>query len=142
MKTRNLRLETGYLVEPVSLQGKLAIHQIQITTIGEGGSSRVRISLDPNRCILDSFGEPKKASTRMAPLHLEADVELLEECDEKQLLAIKFLGGQGPAIRLALLPLCATGKEAIVARLLIFGETGEVQAILPMQGASAGCVVA
>ncbi|AUX42834.1 hypothetical protein SOCE26_042690 [Sorangium cellulosum] len=141
MKIKHLRLETGYLVEPIPLQGGLSAHQIQIITIGEQGSSRVRLSLDPNRCSLDSFGEPK-ACTRMASLQLEADVELLEECDEKQLLALKFGGSGGPALRLALLPLCGQGHEAIVARLLIFGESGEVRAIVPMQGWSAGCVKA
>ena len=104
MKIKNLRLETGYLVEPIPLQKGISIHQIQIATIGEQGSSRVRISLDSNRCTVDSFGEAK-ACTRVAPIQLEADVELLEECDEKQLLALKFEGGNGPALRLALLPL-------------------------------------
>ncbi|WP_437767720.1 hypothetical protein WME77_12130 [Sorangium sp. So ce764] len=141
MKIKNLRLETGYLVEPIPLQKGISVHQIQITTVGEQGSSRVRISLDPNRCTVDSYGEAK-ACTRVAPVQIEADVELLEECDQKQLLALKFEGGQGPAVRLALLPLCGTGKEAIVARLLIFGETGEIMAIVPMQGSSAGCLMA
>ncbi|WP_437593754.1 hypothetical protein [Sorangium sp. So ce1000] len=141
MKIKNLRLETGYLVEPIPLQKGIAAHQIQITTVGGQGSSRVQISLDPNRCTVDSFGEAK-ACTRVASLQIEADVELLEECDEKQLLALKFQEGGGPAVRLALLPLCGTGKEAIVARLLIFGETGEIMAILPMQGSSAGCLLA
>ncbi|XXX81824.1 hypothetical protein WMF30_23985 [Sorangium sp. So ce134] len=141
MKIKNLRLETGYLVEPIPFQKGVAIHQIQIATIGAEGSSRVKLSLDSNRCTIDSFGEAK-ACTRMASIDLEADVELLEECDEKQLLALKFDGGSGPALRLALLPLCGEGKQAIVARLLVFGETGEIKAILPMQGSSAGCVVA
>ncbi len=140
MKIKNLRLETGYLVEPIPLQKGIAIHQIQIATIGGEGSCRVQLSLDSNRCTIDSFGEAK-ACVRVAPIHLEADVELLEECDEKQLLALKFEGGNGPALRLALLPLCSAGKQAIVARLLVFGETGEIKAILPMQGTSAGCVV-
>ncbi|WP_438030160.1 hypothetical protein [Sorangium sp. So ce233] len=140
MKIRNLRLETGYLVEPISLQRGIATHQIQIATLGEEEASRVQIALDPNRCTVDSFGEAK-ACTKVAPVHLEADVELLAECDGKQLLALKFQGGNGPAIRLALLPLCGKGHEAIVARLLIFGENGELKAIVPMQGTSAGCVV-
>ncbi|WP_437971509.1 hypothetical protein WMF04_20345 [Sorangium sp. So ce260] len=140
MKIKNLRLETGYLVEPIPLQKGIAIHQIQIATIG-GEGSRVQLSLDSNRCTIDSFGEAK-ACVLVAPIHLEAEVELLEECDEKQLLALKFEGGKGPALRLALLPLCSAGKQAIVARLLVFGETGEIKAILPMQGSSAGCVVA
>ncbi|WP_437291356.1 hypothetical protein [Sorangium sp. So ce406] len=140
MKIRNLRLETGYLVEPISLQRGIATYQIQIATVGEE-ASRVQIALDPNRCTVDSFGEAK-ACTKVAPVHLEADVELLAECDGKQLLALKFQGGNGPAIRLALLPLCGKGHEAIVARLLIFGENGELKAIVPMQGTSAGCVVA
>ncbi|KYF85816.1 hypothetical protein BE11_00005 [Sorangium cellulosum] len=141
MKIRNLRLETGYLVEPISLQRGIATHQIQIATVGEEEACRVQIALDPNRCAVDSFGEAK-ACTKVAPVHLEADVELLSECDGKQLLALKFQGGNGPAIRLALLPLCGKGHEAIVARLLIFGENGELKAIVPMQGTSAGCVVA
>ncbi|MGK3994121.1 hypothetical protein [Sorangium sp. So ce1024] len=144
MKIRNLRLETGYLVEPIPLPRGIATHQIQIETIGgtdgEQETSRVRISLDPNRCTVDSFGEAK-ACTKVAPIHLEADVELLEECDGKQLLAVKFAGGNGPAVRIALLPLCGKGHEGIVARLLIFGEKGELSAIVPMQGTSAGCVV-
>ncbi|WP_437282424.1 hypothetical protein WME90_18170 [Sorangium sp. So ce375] len=141
MEIKNLRLETGYLVEPIPLQKGISAHQIQITSVGGQGSSRVRISLDPNSCTVDSFGEAK-ACTRVAPLQIEADVELLEACDDKQLLAIKFKEGNGPAVRLALLPLCGTGREAIVARLLIFGEDGEIMAILPMQGAAAGCLVA
>ncbi|HTN87766.1 MAG TPA: hypothetical protein VL242_28995 [Sorangium sp.] len=140
MKIKNLRLETGYLVEPIPLQRGISIHQIQIATIGGEGTCRVQLSLDPNRCTVDSFGEAK-VCTKVAPVHLEADVEILEECDEKQLLALKFDGGNGPALRLALLPLCGAGKEAILARLLIFGEGGELMAILPMQGWSAGCVV-
>ncbi|WP_438001799.1 hypothetical protein WMF26_20970 [Sorangium sp. So ce185] len=141
MKIKNLRLETGYLVEPIALQKGLAIHQIQIATIGGEGSSRVRLSLEANVCTIDSFGEAK-ACARGAPIHLDADVELLEECDEKQLLALKFDGGSGPALRLAILPLCGAVQQAIVARLLVFGESGELKAIVPMQGSSAGCVVA
>lgn len=140
MKIMNLRLETGYLVEPIALPGGASIHHIQIVSTGKDGSPQVRLTLDPNRCTVDSFGEPK-ACTRMAPLHIDAELSVVEECDGKQLLAVKFKG-KGPALRLALLPLCVGGKEATVARLLVYGENGEITAILPLQGSSAGCVVA
>jgi hypothetical protein len=137
MKLESLQLETGYLLEPIALHDGLQIHQIQITAIAREGSPCVEISMNPNRCTLDSFGEPK-VWTRMAQIRFEATLELLEECDGKQLFALKP-AGQGPVMRLSVLPPCFAW-QAPVGRLLIFGDSGELKVLLPLQFTPAGCV--
>lgn len=137
MAFKNLQMETGYLVEPISLDGVLAVHQIQILPIFEENCLRVRFTLDPNRCTVDSFGDPK-GCTRIATVVLEATAELLEERDGKELFCIKFKGA-GPAIRIALLPPCI-GRDVMIARLLVFGEKGEARYIIPLQASPSGCV--
>jgi len=108
MKHVELELETPYQVTPLPLSNGQAVHRIAISA----RAGAVQVSLDPNICQLDPFGDTA-ACTRIAIRVFEAKLSLLEERDGRRLFALEPRSAEEPALRLVLHP--AGAIKAVVA---------------------------
>ncbi|WP_257463239.1 hypothetical protein [Archangium lipolyticum] len=126
MKNLRLELETPYQVTPLPLSDGSAVHRIAISA----NAAAARVSLDPNICQLDAFGDAG-ACTRIAIRTFEAKLSLLEERDGKRLFALEAQGTDEPALRLVLLP--ARHGHATPARLLVLDKEGAIKAVVALE---------
>ena len=125
-----LEVTTGYLIEGLTLEGTPTAHQITLTT-SAGQPTEGQLFVDPNRCTLDSFGDPQ-ACTRIAVWSHPATLQRVEEQEGKELFEIKAEGYTGPPLRLALLPRDGAEGE-ILARLLVLGDDGRIRHIVTLE---------
>jgi hypothetical protein len=114
-----LDLETPYQVTPLPLSSGLTVHRIAIST-HEGAA---RVSLDPNTCALDPFGDTT-ACTRIAILTFEAKLSLLEEREGQRLFALVPLEADQPSLRLV---------HAGSNRLLVLDAAGAIKAVVALE---------
>jgi hypothetical protein len=125
-----LDFRTGYLIEPISVEGGLGVHELRIVS-SKDDPRMVNLLFDPNTCAVDSFGDPT-ICTRIAIRTLEAKLRLLERVGGRRLFAIEAQGYMGPELRLALLPLRGQRGE-FFARLLVMKDDRTIARILNLQ---------
>ncbi|MCY1074523.1 hypothetical protein [Archangium lansingense] len=126
MKPFDLELETPYQVTPLPLSNGQAVHRIAISA----NAGAARVSLDPNICQLDPFGDTA-GCTRIAIRMFEAKLSLLEERDGKRLFSLEPLRAEEPALRLVLHP--ARKSPAVSARLLVLDAAGAIKAVVALE---------
>ncbi|QRN97777.1 hypothetical protein JRI60_01435 [Archangium violaceum] len=126
MKQLRLEFETPYQVTSLPLSNGQAVHRIAISANGDA----VQVSLDPNICQLDAFGDTT-ACTRIAIRVFEAKLSLLEERDGRRLFALKPQSDGEPALRLVLNP--ARKGHAASARLLVLDAAGAIKAVVALE---------
>jgi hypothetical protein len=126
MKHLRLELETPYQVTPLPLSNGQAIHRIALSA----NAGVAQVSLDPNICQLDPFGDTA-GCTRIAVRMFEAKLSLLEERDGKRLFALEPRGADEPALRLVLHP--ARQGHAASARLLVLDAAGAIKAVVALE---------
>jgi hypothetical protein len=128
MKSHPLHLSTPYQVTPLQLSTGRAVHRIGIHAEDEGSA---RVTLDPNVCQLDPFGDTA-GCTKIAVFSFEARIRLLEERDGKRLFALDPDGPDQPSLRLALLPEQHPAR-ATPARLLVLDEASAIKAVVALE---------
>ncbi|OJT24135.1 hypothetical protein BO221_13165 [Archangium sp. Cb G35] len=126
MKHLHLELETPYQVTPLPLSNGQAVHRITISA--DEGSARV--TLDPNICQLDHFGDTT-ACTRIATRFFDAKLSLLEVRDGKRLFAIEPQDTEQPSLQLVLHP--ERHCPAASARLLVLDMAGAIKAVVALE---------
>lgn len=128
-KLNRLELTTGYLTDALDLGG-LPGRQVSLR-VGEARPLDGLLVIDPNACGLDNFGDPTFC-TLIATFPRRVTLRLLEDRRGDQLFALESPDSEGPALRLALLQRDSAEGE-IVARLLVLGDDGNIQRILPLE---------
>jgi hypothetical protein len=126
MNHLRLDVETPYQVTPLPLSNGQAVHRIAIFT--DGGAARV--TLDPNSCSLDPFGDTTSC-TRIATRTFEAKLSLVEERDGKRLFALEPQDAEMPSLRLVLHP--ERYRHAVSARLLVLDSAGKIKVVVALE---------
>ncbi|WP_375765694.1 hypothetical protein NR798_28775 [Archangium gephyra] len=126
MNHLRLHVETPYQVTPLPLSNGRATRRIVIST----GKGAARVSLDPNICSLDPFGDTA-GCTRIAIHTFEAKLSLLEERDGKQLFALEPTEAEMPLLRLVLHP--ERHRHSVSARLLVLDAAGTITNVVALE---------
>jgi hypothetical protein len=126
MDQLQLNVDTPYQVMPLPLSSGQAIHRITIST----DQGMARVTLDPNRCGLDSVGDTT-GCTRIGTRTFEAKLSLVEERDGKRLFALEPQEAEMPSLRLVLHPE-RCGPDVSV-RLLVLDAAGTIKGVVALE---------
>lgn len=121
-----LNLETPYQVTALPVSTGSAAHRIAIST--DNGAARV--TLDPNRCGLDPFGDTT-VCTRIATRTFDATLAVLEDRDGRRLFALASQDSEMPSLRLVLSP--ERHGHTVSARLLVLDTAGAIRSVVALE---------
>ena len=119
-------LESDYLIPEVHPGRGLAFHKVRLDLSEEqlGGS----LSLDPNTCSLDEFGDPATC-TRIAINSLDTQLKLIKEKDDERLYDVKAPKYDGPPLRLVTF---GNRGQSLRGRLLLLKEDKTIDRIIEL----------
>jgi hypothetical protein len=123
--TRPIHLESLYLVAGIELGGH-TVHRVRLAYGALDGDARAQLTLDPNKCTLDAFGDPL-GCTRMAVRTLDVKLTPVTTDDPRRLFSVEGEGLAAPSLRLVLV-----GDAPAAARLLVVGAADELTDVVPL----------